>query len=151
MTCIRLHTAIDHAGFQRAARRPLPEDPTADAAPFPLSGRAPELGDSRLLHVLLDHLTYTYPTEELEDGLNAQERLEKLTWEGAAKRYPEDCPTTWPRSSVMSPIIERMEYAPYFLTVESIVCFARLKGILCQGRGSAANSGGLLRARRHLD
>ena len=40
----------------------------------------------------LDELTYTYPTEELEDGLSAQERLEKLTWAGGAKRYPEGLP-----------------------------------------------------------
>ena len=77
----------------------------------------------------------------LEDGLNAQERLEKLTWEGAAKRYPEGLPdnvATQLRHELN--LIERMEYAPYFLTVESIVRFARSKGILCQGRGSAANS-----------
>ena len=89
----------------------------------------------------LDQLTYIYPTEELEDGLNAQERLEKLTWEGAAKRYPEGLPdnvATQLRHELN--LIERMEYAPYFLTVESIVRFARSKDILCQGRGSAANS-----------
>ena len=50
----------------------------------------------------LDELTYTYPTEVLEDGLNAQERLEKLTWEGAAQRYPEGCPTTSRRSCGMN-------------------------------------------------
>jgi error-prone DNA polymerase len=86
-------------------------------------------------------LIYTYPTEELEDGLNAQERLEKLTWEGASKRYPEGLPdnvATQLRHELN--LIERMEYAPYFLTVESIVRFARSKGILCQRRGSAANS-----------
>ena len=100
----------------------------------------------------LDQLTYTYPTELLEDGLNAQERLEKLTWDGAAKRYPEGLPdnvATQLRHELN--LIERMEYAPYFLTVESIVRFARSKGILCQGRGSAANSAVCYRARRHLD
>ena len=67
--------------------------------------------------------------------------MEKLTWEGAAKRYPEGLPdnvATQLRHELN--LIERMEYAPYFLTVESIVRFARSKGILCQGRGSAANS-----------
>jgi hypothetical protein len=79
--------------------------------------------------------------EVLEDGLNAQERLEKLTWEGAETRYPEGLPdnvATQLRHELN--LIERMAYAPYFLTVESIVRFARSKGILCQGRGSAANS-----------
>jgi error-prone DNA polymerase len=89
----------------------------------------------------LDQLTYTYPTELLEDGLNAQERLEKITWEGAETRYPEGLPdnvATQLRHELN--LIERLAYAPYFLTVESIVRFARSKGILCQGRGSAANS-----------
>jgi error-prone DNA polymerase len=89
----------------------------------------------------LDQLTYTYPTEILQDGLNAQDRLEKLTWEGAALRYPEGPPNnvaTQLRHELN--LIGRMEYAPYFLTVETIVRFARSKGILCQGRGSAANS-----------
>src|SRR5262249_40661421 len=89
----------------------------------------------------LEQLTYSYPTEVLEDGLTAQERLEKLSWEGAANRYPDGMPdqvATQIRHELN--LIERMHYAPYFLTVESIVRFARSKGILCQGRGSAANS-----------
>src|SRR4029450_3966675 len=76
-----------------------------------------------------------------DPGLTAQETLEKLTWLGAQCRYPEGLP-----DKVASQIrhelnlIERMGYAPYFLTVNSIVAFARGEGILCQGRGSAANS-----------
>jgi error-prone DNA polymerase len=88
-----------------------------------------------------DQLSYSYPTEVLEDGLTAQERLEKLTWEGAARRYPDGLPdpvATQIRHELN--LIEKLHYAPYFLTVESIVRFARSKGILCQGRGSAANS-----------
>jgi error-prone DNA polymerase len=75
------------------------------------------------------------------DGADAQDRLEKLAWEGAAGRYQRGLPDnvgTQLRHELN--LIERMEYAPYFLTVESIVRFARSKGILCQGRGSAANS-----------
>src|SRR5438093_4202194 len=82
----------------------------------------------------LDQLTYSYPTEELEDGLSAQDRLEKLTWEGAARHYPEGLPdnvATQLRHELN--LIERMKYALYFLTVESIVRFARSKDILCQG------------------
>ena len=88
----------------------------------------------------LDELTYSYPTEG-QDGLSAQDRLEKLTWEGADQRYPEGVPdnVAMQLRHELS-LIERLEYAPYFLTVDSIVRFARSKDILCQGRGSAANS-----------
>jgi hypothetical protein len=71
----------------------------------------------------------------------AQDRLEALTWEGAKRRYPKGLP-----DKVAAQIrhelnlIETMGYAAYFLTVDSIVRFARSQGILCQGRGSAANS-----------
>src|SRR5712671_3471986 len=144
VTCIRLHTTIDNAGFQkeRHADRFL-KAPDEMLRLFPKYEHAVrrtwELAER--CRFSLDELTYTYPTEVLEDGLNAQERLEKLTWEGAEKRYPEGLPdnvATQLRHELN--LIERLEYAPYFLTVESIVRFARSKGILCQGRGSAANS-----------
>jgi error-prone DNA polymerase len=144
VTCIRLRTTIDHAGFQkeRHADRFL-KAPAEMLRLFPRY----EAAVRRTLELAarctfsLDQLTYTYPTEVLHDGLNAQERLEKLTWDGAAQRYPEGLPdnvATQLRHELN--LIERMQYAPYFLTVESIVRFARSKGILCQGRGSAANS-----------
>ncbi len=102
--------------------------------------RTTEIAQSRC-SVFLRDLTYTYPTELLEDGLNAQERLEKLTWEGAARRYPDGLPDAVAAQLRHElNLIERMDYAPYFLTVESIVRFARSQAILCQGRGSAANS-----------
>jgi error-prone DNA polymerase len=144
VTCIRLHTTIDSAGFQkeRHADRFL-KTPEEMLRLFPKYEHAVrrtwEIADR--CRFSLDELTYTYPTELSEDGLSAQERLEKLTWEGAARRYPEglaDNVATQLRHELN--LIERMEYAPYFLTVESIVRFARSKGILCQGRGSAANS-----------
>ncbi|WP_159006262.1 error-prone DNA polymerase [Bradyrhizobium sp. S69] len=144
VTCIRLHTTIDNAGFQkeRHADRFLKE-PAEMMRLFPKYAEAVRrtweiAGRCRFS---LDQLTYTYPTETLEDGLNAQERLEKLTWEGAGRRYPEGLPDTVATQLRHElNLIERMEYAPYFLTVETIVRFARSKGILCQGRGSAANS-----------
>jgi error-prone DNA polymerase len=74
-------------------------------------------------------------------GLTPQQALEKLTFEGAAKRYPEGVP-----GKVVAilthelRLIEKLQYAPYFLTVNAIVRFARSQDILCQGRGSAANS-----------
>jgi error-prone DNA polymerase len=144
VTCIRLRTTIDNAGFAKehhadrflkASAEILRLFPKYDQA----VRRTWEIAER--CKFSLDQLKYVYPTEELEDGLNAQERLEKLTWEGAAKRYPEGLPdnvATQLRHELN--LIERMEYAPYFLTVESIVRFARSKDILCQGRGSAANS-----------
>ncbi|WP_428487969.1 error-prone DNA polymerase [Rhodopila sp.] len=89
----------------------------------------------------LDELRYQYPHEVHIPGLNAQQTLEKRTWEGAARRYPDGIP-----DDVMKQLhhelalIAGLDYAPYFLTVDSIVRFARSRHILCQGRGSAANS-----------
>ncbi|RUW63795.1 error-prone DNA polymerase [Mesorhizobium sp. M7A.F.Ca.US.008.03.1.1] len=89
----------------------------------------------------LDELAYQYPEERDDPSLTPQQALEKLTWQGAAARYPEGLP-----DSVVASLrhelrlIEKLDYAPYFLTVNAIVRFARSKDILCQGRGSAANS-----------
>jgi error-prone DNA polymerase len=144
VTCIRLHTTIDHAGFkkERHADRFL-KPPTEMRRLF---ARHPE-AVARSMEIAtrcsfsLDQLSYSYPTEVLRDGLTAQERLENLTWLGAGQRYPDGLPdnvATQIRHELN--LIEKMQYAPYFLTVESIVRFARSKDILCQGRGSAANS-----------
>lgn len=89
----------------------------------------------------LDQLTYQYPGELMLPGLTAQEALEKLTWEAVPNRYPEGFPDDVEKILKHElALIARLEYAPYFLTVNSIVRFARSKDILCQGRGSAANS-----------
>jgi error-prone DNA polymerase len=143
VTCIRLKTTIDKAGFlkEKHADRFLKE-PAEIARLFKrypdAVARAQEI--ARRCTFSLDELTYSYPTEG-QDGLSAQERLEKLTWEGADQRYPEGVPdnVAMQLRHELS-LIERLEYAPYFLTVDSIVRFARSKDILCQGRGSAANS-----------
>ncbi|TPI76240.1 error-prone DNA polymerase [Mesorhizobium sp. B2-8-9] len=89
----------------------------------------------------LDELAYQYPEERDDPSLTPQQALEKLTWQGAATRYPEGVPDSVARSLRHElRLIEKLDYAPYFLTVNSIVRFARSKDILCQGRGSAANS-----------
>ena len=89
----------------------------------------------------LDELRYQYPHEIRFPGLTAQQTLERLTWEGAAQRYPGDLPETVVKQLDHElKLIAELEYAPYFLTVDSIVRFARSRHILCQGRGSAANS-----------
>src|SRR6201989_2368304 len=74
-------------------------------------------------------------------GLTPQAALEKLTWEATSTRYPEGLPESVEKTLRHElTLIESLGYAPYFLTVHSIVRFARSQGILCQGRGSAANS-----------
>ncbi|HQU67380.1 MAG TPA: error-prone DNA polymerase [Albidovulum sp.] len=88
----------------------------------------------------LDQLRYQYP-DEARDGEPAQSRLERLTREGLAWRYPGGAPPKIvSRVEKELRLIAEVDYAPYFLTVFDIVAFARSKGILCQGRGSAANS-----------
>lgn len=88
----------------------------------------------------LDELKYEYP-DEITDGMPPDERLRKLTESGLAKRYPDGVPLKV-RAMVEKEIrlIAELSYAPYFLTVFDIVDFARSRNILCQGRGSAANS-----------
>ena len=89
----------------------------------------------------LDELRYEYPDEPVPDGKTAQQHLIDLTWAGAAKRYPNGIPDAI-KATIDKELnlIEQLDYAPYFLTVNDIVAFARSRDILCQGRGSAANS-----------
>jgi error-prone DNA polymerase len=89
----------------------------------------------------LDELKYQYPKEITTDGRTPQEELRHLTMLGATEHFGEELPDKL-KSSIEYELtfIEQMSYAPYFLTVYDIVRFARGKGILCQGRGSAANS-----------
>tara|TARA_R110002020_G_scaffold87061_16_gene215043 strand:+ start:4846 stop:8241 length:3396 start_codon:yes stop_codon:yes gene_type:complete len=94
----------------------------------------------------LDELRYQYPDAPMfaELGpkpLPAQEALEKLTAIGLRKRYPEGAPKKVLKAIAHETrLIKKLDYAPYFLTVYDIVRFARSQNILCQGRGSAANS-----------
>src|SRR5690606_14313967 len=90
----------------------------------------------------LDQLKYNYPEETIGNGETAQQTLERLTWEGAVQRFPDGVPdgvkqTLWTELC----LIAYKHYAADFLTVHDIVMFARYeRRILCQGRGSAANS-----------
>jgi len=91
----------------------------------------------------LDELRYEYPEETYPEGRTPQQQLEVLTWEGAADRYPSGVPGSV-RDTLGKELglIGRLELARYFLTIREIVSFARSQDppILCQGRGSAANS-----------
>ncbi len=89
----------------------------------------------------LDELRYEYPEEMREGFATPQDALVHLAWEGAAIRYPDGIPDTVRCNLEYElKLIAELEYAPYFLTVHHIVGYARSRNILCQGRGSAANS-----------
>jgi len=89
----------------------------------------------------LDQLRHEYPDEILEPGRTPQQTLAGRVREAAAKRWPDGVPADIEaRIAHELQLIEQLDYAPYFLTVDEVVRYARHKGILCQGRGSAANS-----------
>jgi error-prone DNA polymerase len=89
----------------------------------------------------LDELRYEYPEELCPAGLTPSEYLAQLTWQGAAGRCPEGIPQkVHDLLTHELTLIEELRYEAYFLTVWDLVRFARSRGILCQGRGSAANS-----------
>ena len=89
----------------------------------------------------LTQLTYTYPKEITPEGISSQQYLKELTYKGARERYPDGIPTTIHAAlrSELS-LIKELAYEKYFLTCFDIVSFAKKRGILCQGRGAAANS-----------
>ncbi len=144
LTCIREHCTIDEAGYRlfANAERHLkpPEEMARLFADYPEAvARTVEVAESCAFN--LDELRHEYPDEIGPDGHPPQEVLVRLTWEGAHRRYPGGIPDK------VRGLLEReldligqLDYAPYFLTVQDIARFARSRGILCQGRGSAANS-----------
>jgi DNA-directed DNA polymerase III PolC len=88
----------------------------------------------------IQSLRYEYPSE-IAEGETAQDRLARLAWEGLNWRYPQGVPDYAAKQLTHElTLIGKLGYEPYFLTVHDIVQFARSRGILCQGRGSAANS-----------
>ncbi len=89
----------------------------------------------------LSQLRYEYPHELAPPGLTPIEYLRQLTWQGSCSRYPDGVPDKV-RKQIEHELrlIDELRYEAYFLTVWDLVRFARLRGILCQGRGSAANS-----------
>ncbi len=144
MTCIREKTTIDKAGFLLAANaeRHLksPEEMQRLFAPWPHAIRATrEVADACRFD--LEELGYEYPHETVPEGRTAQGHLEELTWASAARRYPGGIPDKV-RGAIDKELamIALKKIPQYFLTIHEIVVFARSRGILCQGRGSAANS-----------
>ena len=144
VTCVREHCTTDSVGFRRErhADRYLkaPEEMTRLFHAYPEAlARTLELAER--CRFSLSELEYQYPNEVSEPGVTPQATLEHLTWAGAEERYPDGVPDKVVRTLRHElRLIETLGYAPYFLTVNSIVRFARSRQILCQGRGSAANS-----------
>ncbi len=142
MTAVRLGQPVQACGFalqanaethlrsrERLARIHAPD---LLAATLTIAGRC---------QFNLDELRYQYPLEAVLPGLTPSQTLRRYTYEGASRRYPSGI-----AASVQQQIehelalIAELKYEMYFLTVHDIVAFARSRHILCQGRGSAANS-----------
>ncbi|MFT0548186.1 error-prone DNA polymerase [Allopusillimonas ginsengisoli] len=108
---------------------------------YPAHALRETLHISNLCHFSLEEIRYQYPREIVPDGMTVGTYLRQETYAGARRRYPSGL-SDKVRSQIESElaIIASLNYEPYFLTVYDIVQFARGRGILCQGRGSAANS-----------
>lgn len=108
---------------------------------YPPELRAAGLEIAQRCRFSLDELRYEYPDEIVPAGLTPTQWLRHLTEEGARQRFPDGTPAPV-RQQIEHELglITELRYEPYFLTVYDIVAFARSRGILCQGRGSAANS-----------
>ena len=144
MTCIREKTTLAQAGLRLETNAERHLKPPAEMARL---FKGHEAALARTLEIVdacrfsLDELVYEYPDEPVPPGKSPQQHLAALTWEGAARHFPDGLPDKV-REAIEKELalINDLEFAPYFLTVHDIVAYARSLGILCQGRGSAANS-----------
>jgi error-prone DNA polymerase len=151
LTCVREKCPMAEAGLRLSvnAERHLksPAEMTRLFARFP-GAIARTIEIAKACSFSLGELKYEYPDEPVPPGKTAQQHLEDLTWAGARERYPQDkYPDGIPadvkeRLNEELALIAKLDYARYFLTVHDVVHYARTrdKEILCQGRGSAANS-----------
>ena len=144
LTAIRERTTVTQAGWRLAANA---ERHLKSGAEMARLFRDHEDAVARTLEIVrlctfsLDELAYEYPEEPVPAGSTPQQHLEALTWEGAARCYPGGILAKVRRALTHElGLIAELGYAPYFLTVYDIVHFAKERDILCQGRGSAANS-----------
>ena len=144
LTCVRGKTTINEAGLrleanaERHLKRPA-EMTRLFKGHAAAVARALEIAEA--CQFSLDELVYEYPDEPTPPGKTPQAHLEDLTWDGARWRFPDGIPD--PVRALIKrelELIAELNYAPYFLTVHDIVRYARSQDILCQGRGSAANS-----------
>lgn len=144
VTCIRHNCTIDDAGFRRERHADRYLKPSEEM--YRLFSAYPDALENTLKIVKkcrfsLAELEYQYPDEQQVPGITAQEALENFVWEEAPKRYPDGVPEKVAKTLRHElAVIAKKKYAAYFLTVNKIVRRAREMKILCQGRGSAANS-----------
>jgi len=144
LTCIRKKTTIEAIGKRLEANAERYLKPAGEMAR--LFREVPEaiaetMRFAARIHFSLDQLRYQYPDEPVPPGKTAQRHLEDLTWAGAHRKFPiRIAPKTKKVLHKELRLIRKLRYAHYFLTVHDIVHFARSQSILCQGRGSAANS-----------
>ncbi len=144
LTCIRYKTKLQAAGrrtkpnAEHALLSPVAFQQLFSDDPHAIANTL-EIADRCAFN--LDEIRYRYPSEKLPDGTTSAQHLRNLTFEGAKGRYRGDIPpdATAQLNKELS-LIEDLDYCGYFLTMHEIVTFCREKGILCQGRGSAANS-----------
>jgi error-prone DNA polymerase len=144
LTCIREKTTLEAAGLLTQANAERHLKAPHEMARLFVSAPQAVAETIRFLDGVtfsLDELRHCYPEELREGHATPQEALEAFTWEGAKTRYPDGV-SERTRDALIHELqlIASLNYAPYFLTVHDIVRFARSKEILCQGRGSAANS-----------
>lgn len=144
LTCIREKTTIETAGRRLESNAERHLKPAHEM--IRLFGDVPEAIAETMrfadrIVFSLDQLKYQYPDEPVPPGKTAQRHLEDLTWAGAHKKFPiRISPKTKKVLHKELRLIRKLKYAHYFLTVHDIVHYARSESILCQGRGSAANS-----------
>ncbi|MBB3977086.1 error-prone DNA polymerase [Rhizobium azooxidifex] len=143
VTAIRRKKPIDALGFQRQANAERCLKGHAEMARLLRDYPEAIANTQRFFSGLafdLEELSHQYP-DESDEGSTPAETLLRLVREGAARRYPGGIPgKVEERLSYELALIGRKKYEPYFLTVHKLVAFARSRDILCQGRGSAANS-----------
>lgn len=144
LTCVREKCTIHNAGYllhSNAERylKPIDEMQRLFMKYPDAIRRTQEIADACCFS--LDSLKYIYPEELTSEGRTPQQELTHLAWQGAREHFGDQIPEKISAAIHYElAFMEEMNYASYFLTVHDIVRFARQQGILCQGRGSAANS-----------
>ena len=142
MTAIRHRTTVAAAGhrlFPNGERHLRPRQALAELYPAELMRESVRI--AQRCRFSLRDLKYRYPRELVPEGLTPSQHLRHLTEEGARRRWPTGVPIEVRKLIERElTLIAELNYEPFFLTVQDVVAFARSRGILCQGRGSAANS-----------
>ncbi|MGH6922833.1 MAG: error-prone DNA polymerase [Propylenella sp.] len=144
LSCVREHRTLDDAGrlLEMNAERHMKSAAEMERLFRDVPGAVGEtIRVLERLNFSMEELRYEYPLESAGDSATPFDELVRLTYAGAATRYPDGVPENVAKAIEHElRIIKGLEYEAYFLTVWDIVRFSRSKGILCQGRGSAANS-----------